>query len=417
MKLMTLKPASAAALILLTAGTASAVASPRVTQFPIRAEFASPNDIVAGPDGALYAPDGSLGRVWRISTSGKLRSIEVGGQPSGAASFQGALWVTDAAQDRIVRIAADGTQTPFQLRDGANPTRIVAGPDGALWFTETRGDAIGRLAPDGGVTEYPISPGAFANAIEVGPDGALWFNEEGTNKVGKVTTGGVVTEYALATPDSLPGPIVAGPDGAIWFATRNANTIVRMTTAGVVTDTYAIPTENANTLGFVLGPDGAFYLTEAGGIRRMTADGRFGRRYRVPDAFTLDALANGPDGALWFVQGSQAVIGRVDLGFDPPVTAQGTTFSLRAGRSAERTVATFTDADPNARPRDYAASINWGAHQSSFGWVRRAADGSFEVRGEHGYRKAGTYKVVVKITDGVGKGVDAKVTSQAVVSR
>ncbi len=76
-----------------------------------------------------------------------------------------------------------------------------------------------------------------------------------------------MTEFDLATPDSLPGPILAGPDGAVWFATRNADTIVRMSTAGQVLSTYALPTENANTLGMVLGPDGAFYLTEADGIR------------------------------------------------------------------------------------------------------------------------------------------------------
>ncbi len=111
MQLTTLKTAVAAVLTLLTVSTAQAVASPRVTQFPIRAEFASLNDIVAGPDGALYAPDRSLGRVWRITTAGRIRPIELGGQPSGAASFQGALWVTDAQDDRIVRLGMDGATT------------------------------------------------------------------------------------------------------------------------------------------------------------------------------------------------------------------------------------------------------------------------------------------------------------------
>jgi virginiamycin B lyase len=326
--------------------------------------------------------------------------------------------VTDASQDRIVRLTTAGETTAFQLRAGANPGRIVAGPDGALWFAEVRGDAIGRLATDGTVTEYPITPGAFAAQLAVGPDGAIWFSEQSTNKVGKVTPAGEVTEYDLGTPDSLPGPLVAGPDGALWFATRNANTIVRMTTAGVVTNTYAIPTENANTLGLIAGADGALYLTEGDGVRRMTVDGRFGRRIRIPGAFVVDALAAGPDGALWTVQGSQAIVSRVDFGIDPPVTAQGATFSMRAQRSAERTVATFTVGDPEvARPRDYSISIAWGDGSISPGWVRRGADGAFEVRGEHAYAEATTYKVVVRIADGVGKGIDAKVTSQAVVSR
>jgi len=417
MQLTTLKTAVAAVLTLLTVSTAQAVASPRVTQFPVHADFTSLTDIAPGPDGALYVPDRGLGRVWRITTTGRIRPIELGGQPSGVTSFQGALWVTDAEGDRIVRLGMDGSQQAFPLpRAGVQAAGIVAGPDGALWFTEVRGDAIGRMTTDGKVTEYPITPGAFAAQLTAGPDGAIWFSEQSTNKVGKVTMAGEVSEYELATPESLPGPL-ASAGGAIYFATRNANTIVRMTTAGVVTNTYDIPTENANTLGLVAAPDGALYLTEADGIRRMTLDGQFGRRYRVPGAYLVDALTAGPDGALWFVRGSEGIVGRLDIGYEPPVVATGTTFSMRAGREAERTVATFTDGDPNARARDYVATIKWGDRQVSTGWVRRAADGAFEVRGEHRYAKAGTYEVVVKLADDAGHGVDAKVTSRAVVTR
>jgi virginiamycin B lyase len=416
MLLKTLKAAASAVLILLTASTAAAVASPRVQQFPIRADFASPNDITTGPDGALWVPDGSLGNVYRVAVNGKLRAFPVGGQPSGIVSHAGALWVTDASQDRIVRLTTTGETTAFQLREGASPARIVAGPDGALWFAEVRGDAIGRITVDGDISEYPITPGAFAAQLTVGPDGAIWFSEQSTNKVGKVTMADEVTEFELPTADSLPGPLVSA-GGAIWFATRNANTVVRMATDGTITDTFAIPTENANPLGLVAGADGALYLTEGDGVRRMTLDGQFGRRIRIPGAFILDAIAAGPDGALWTVQGSQAIVSRVDFGIDPPVTASGVTFSLRAGRLAERTVATFADADPNARPRDYAVTINWGDGSVSPGSVRRAGDGTFEVRGAHAYAKAKTYKVTVRITDGVGKGIDAKAISQAVVTR
>ena len=89
----------------------------------------------------------------------------------------------------------------------------------------------------------------------------------------------------------------------------------------------------------------------------------------------------------------------------------------RAGVTATHTVATFTDADPNARARDYAVTINWGDGETTGGRVRRAADGSFLVRGRHTYEKKGNRRVVVRVTDGVGRGLDAKVTSTAVVSK
>jgi hypothetical protein len=69
--------------------------------------------------------------------------------------------------------------------------------------------------------------------------------------------------------------------------------------------------------------------------------------------------------------------------------------------------------DAGLDPRDYEVTINWGDGSTSAGWVRRTDDG-FAVRGRRAYAKKGTRKVIVRITDGVGKGLDAKVTSTAV---
>jgi len=126
-------------------------------------------------------------------------------------------------------------------------------------------------------------------------------------------------------------------------------------------------------------------------------------------------VISAPDGALWVAQGSHGKVSRLDVGADHPVTAQGTTFEARAGRSVNATVATFTDADPNARASDYDVVINWGDGERSCGTVHRLADGSFAVKGRHTYDRRGSRKVVVRITDGVGKGLDAKVTSSAIV--
>ena len=37
-------------------------------------QYAVPADLTTGPDGALYAPDGSLDRLWRVTTKGKVSS-------------------------------------------------------------------------------------------------------------------------------------------------------------------------------------------------------------------------------------------------------------------------------------------------------------------------------------------------------
>jgi virginiamycin B lyase len=412
---------TAVVLVLALAAIASpATAAPKITEYELPAEFALPNDLTTGPDGAMWVTDSSLGRIWRITTKGKIRSYDLGQMPGSITTAHGAMWVADSGGDAIHRVTTDGRSTRYALPTGSFPTSIVAGPDGALWFTENRADQIGRLALDGTITHYPIpTKGGFPGDMAVGSDGALYFSEPLANKIGRVTTSGQITEYAVPGDNPMPGPIVSGPDGALYVGERNANVISRMTTAGEFTDAFPIPRENADPLDMVAGPDGALWISEfaSGHISRMTYDGTFTKKYRVGRFFVADALTFGPDGAIWFNEGSDGTVGRLDIGYDPAVTAEGTSFSARVGVSAKRTVATFTDADPNARARDYDVTINWGDGSTSDGTVQRIADGSFEVRGRHTYSKAGTRKVVVKITDGVGKGLDAKVESRAYVTR
>ncbi len=402
----------------LTAIVSPASAAPRTTPYKLPADFALPNHLTAGPDGAMWVTDSSLGRIWKIGSSGKIRHYDLGQMPTGITAAHGVLWVADSGGDAIHRVETDGSSTSYPLAAGAFPIDIVKGADGALWFTEGRGDKIGRITPDGHVDEYPLpTAGAFAGDIAAGPDGAVYFSESSAGKIGRITMAGEITEFTMPGAAALPGPIVS-IGGVLYVSDRNNNTIDRMTTTGQFTGAFALPRENADPVAMVAGLDGALYISElmTGSISRMTLDGTFTKRYKLPGGWP-DSIANGPDGALWVGQGNLGQVTRLGVGLDGPVTAAATTISARAGVTATHTVATFADADPNARPRDYAVTINWGDGQTTGGWVRRAADGSFLVRGRHTYEKKGTRKVVVRITDGVGKGIDAKVTSTAVVSR
>jgi virginiamycin B lyase len=403
----------AAAMVAAFAVSATAAqASPRVSEIPLRSQYAVPNEIVAGPDGAIYTSDSSLGKVWRIGDYDRVRGFDLGGGATGIASAHGALWVSNRDASSIVKLAPNGQQlASYPVTQGSFPSDIVLGSDGALWFTESRGNAIGRVDVAGKVTEYPIpTPDAYAADITPGPDGALWFTEPMTNKVARIATDGTITEFALPTADSMPGPIVAGLDGALWFAERNTNKIARMTTDGTLTNEYAVPGGSAGPLALVAAPDGNLYFTQHsdGYIVRMTYGGVVTKQFRIPsgapDGLTVDA-----SGDLWFTQGNLGQVGRVDLKWDPPLAVTPATFTMRRGVSAERTVATFTDPDGDAGPSDYDVTIKWGDGSASAGWVRRAGAG-FEVRGRHVYDKARTFAVTVKIDK-------AKVTGTAIVTR
>jgi virginiamycin B lyase len=407
------------AIALLLAGATAATASPRLTTYDLPAEFALPNDMTIGPDGATWVTDSSLGRIWRIGTNGRIRHHDLGQMPGAITVAYGSMWVADSGGDAIHRVETDGSSVRYALDEASFPSSIALGPDGALWFTEGRDDEIGRITASGDITEYPLpSSQTFSGDIVAGPDGALWFSESGAGKLGRITTAGEITEYDVPGDDPLPGPIVAGPDGALYLSEINDNVISRVTTDGVFTDEYELPRENAGAFAMVEGADGALYVSEhsTGVVSRMTFDGTFTKAHRIRGG-SPDRVIAAPDGALWVAQGNDGRVSRLDLGLDYPVTAQGATFTARAGKTVDATVATFTDADPNARARDYDVTIQWGDGDRSYGTVERRADGSFAVRGKHSYRRQGSRKVVVRITDGVGKGLDAKVTSYAIVLR
>jgi virginiamycin B lyase len=311
------KPALLAAAVatLAVALPSTALAHPHAKEYKL-AEFAGPNHITTGPDGALWASDGSLDRLWRVSTKGKVTFVQLEGGAVGVATGRdGALWVSDRDHGRIQRVTTRGRITSYPLPTAdAFPADIVAGPDGALWFVENRGNNIGRITTSGKVTEYPIpTPDAFAADITVGPDGAIWFTESSGNKVGRVTMSGKLTEFPLETPDSLPGPIVAGRDGAIYFAEGNTNVITRMTTAGKVTRRFPLPVADANARGLLATPYGLLIAEHATqDIRPMTSWGWFGPALRTKS--TPDALTRGPDGAIWYAAGNEGKIGRLDSG-------------------------------------------------------------------------------------------------------
>ena len=76
------------------------------------------------------------------------------------------------------------------------------------------------------------------------------------------------------------------------------------------------------------------------------------------------------------------------LGFslNGEVIAAGPTVSGTEGTAiSDATVATFTDANPNATASDFTATIDWGDGTSTSGTVVAQSGGSFAVDGTHTY--------------------------------
>jgi sugar lactone lactonase YvrE len=157
------------------------------------AAFNTPSAIALDRNGNLYVADTGNHAVRKVARDGAVTTLAGGGQPGfadgqGAAArfngpvgiavgVHGAVYVADTYNDRIRRIAPDGTVTTLAgtgkpgMADGPaaaaafdTPTAIAVARDGTLFVADTGNDAIRRIGADGTVSTF-----AAAAQAERGP--------------------------------------------------------------------------------------------------------------------------------------------------------------------------------------------------------------------------------------------------------
>ena len=184
------------------------------------ARFTATAAIVSGPDGSLYIPDAANNVVRKISPAGIVTTFAGNGRrghvdgPPGVAQFNaptrgggvdaaGNVYVLDTADNRIRRIAPDGSVT------------TVAG-------TGARGYRDG-----------PASEALFSNEILgviTDAAGNVFVMDAGNRRVRKVTTNGIVTTlYEFTDPDQTPGNIKVDGAGNLFISDRPHNRIYKLT--------------------------------------------------------------------------------------------------------------------------------------------------------------------------------------------
>ena len=139
--------------------------------------------------------------------------------------------------------------------------------------------------------------------------------------------GAVITEY-LAGQFNIPNGITAGPDGNLWVVNGGTDSLIKMSPSGVILATYQLPSKQPRPTGsgpesLKIGPDRAIWFVEdsASMIGRISTTGSLqeiqlpqpapcGNGAPLTDSWFPDSLTVGPDGNIWFA-GRCDVIGRV----------------------------------------------------------------------------------------------------------
>ncbi len=216
---------------------------------------------------------------------------------------------------------------------GAFPQSVLPGPDGAVWFTTARAN-LGRVTTAGGVSQYdvpvltPAGGGGLLGGLALGPDGAFWFPQFGLSGLWRGSaTGPPVFSYSDGGPaDTQPRDAALGPDGALWTAEAKTDSVGRLALGGAFTH-IPLPPKPAGTfvssLAICSGPDGRLWVARPRSIAAITTAGIV-TSYPVPGN-DPEAIAVGPDGAVWFTMYGTDRVGRITT------TGAVTLFDLPSG--------------------------------------------------------------------------------------
>jgi len=266
-----------------------------------QAQLNLPLGLALAPDGSLYISEVGDNRIRKVSPSGIITTA--GG--NGTAGYSG----------------DGGPATQARLN---GPRSIALAPDGSLYIADASNLAVRRIAPDGIISTVAVASGgggAFTakartpsspatlqspRAVAVGPDGFLYVSDvyrvvrinpdrSETVIAGKFPPTSDPGDGGPATEASLNADGIAfGPDGSLYLTDGGLR--VRIVTpdgiirriAGNSTFGYsgdggpALQAQFMDTVNVVVGADGNLYLTDLTHIRKVS---------RTLPGFTASSIA------------------------------------------------------------------------------------------------------------------------------
>ena len=143
------------------------------------------------------------------------------GRPGGVSYAAGAIWITDSANDLLLRVAS-AHQIIDRIPVGRGPAGVTAG-DGEIWVADNLDGSVSEVNPGAGTVVATIRVGNGPDAIAFGY-GSVWVANVTDNTLSRIDPGEgrVIATVPLG---SAPADLAAGAQG-IWVTSADTGRLL-----------------------------------------------------------------------------------------------------------------------------------------------------------------------------------------------
>lgn len=237
--------------------------------------------------------------------------VSVGGQPCGVVGADGAVWVSDAEQGRVVRIDPAAGKVTATVPVDPTPCEMTFA-SGSIWVV-TQSGKLDRIDPATARVTARI-PVGLVSYEAVAAFGSIWVTNRGDRTISRIDPASNKVTRTFDVQDVQPGGIVA-VDQELWVGndTSAETHVLRMSPK----TGKATRVEAGSRPAFVTASDGAVWTAnqDAGTVTRIdVATGKATATVKAGiSPVNLDLLDAGPGGQeVWVPDDRGDVVVRID---------------------------------------------------------------------------------------------------------
>jgi ABC-type transport system substrate-binding protein/class 3 adenylate cyclase/DNA-binding beta-propeller fold protein YncE len=169
-------------------------------------------------------PANAVGVLGEHGVAGSPVSLSANGRPGDIVSADDMIWVTDTANNLLLRIDPDSRAVNAPIPVGRSPLGVSAG-GGFIWVVNGGERTVSRVNPDAAqVVGEPIPVGNGATRAAFG-EGSVWVVNSFDLTLSRIDPGSGRVE---TIPVSVPPTDVAVGDGAIWVTSESTGKLLRL---------------------------------------------------------------------------------------------------------------------------------------------------------------------------------------------